>query len=179
MMRRGLLREFSVFFTYTVFRSWRKTFHPDHSAAVSGYQYWCAHSVPGHCHRLAVRHPRLKNILCQILFREIVVLLVAATRLPLARRIQYVPFLTRIHVLDLSVDVIQRLLILLLNSLPILAFPGAASLIASQPASSPAWVWRRRPCGFGPAGGRLRLRLCHHGDLSLLRSDLAGVPPGA
>ena len=47
MMRRGLLREFPVFFTYTVFQivEGGTLFILDHSAAVSGYQYWCAHSV--------------------------------------------------------------------------------------------------------------------------------------
>ena len=47
MIRRGLFREFPVFFTYTVFQMVEEgtLFILDHSAAVSGYQYWCAHSV--------------------------------------------------------------------------------------------------------------------------------------
>ena len=132
MVRRGLLREFPVFFTYTVFQILEEgtLFILDHSAAVSGYQYWCAHSI-GLAIDIALRfaiifevftsvfrnYPGLRY-LCRILFRgAIVVLLVAAiTVAARAPESGMFPLLTRIHVVDLSVDVMQSgLLILLLG----------------------------------------------------------------
>ncbi len=47
MMRRGLVRDFPVFFAYTVFQIVEEgtLFILDHSRAVSGYQYWYCRSV--------------------------------------------------------------------------------------------------------------------------------------
>src|SRR5450631_1619067 len=44
MVRRGLFREFPVFFAYTVFQVVEEgtLFVLDHSAAISGFQYWKA-----------------------------------------------------------------------------------------------------------------------------------------
>ena len=83
MVRRGLFREFPVFFAYTVFQVLEEgtLFILDHSAAISGYQYWCAHSV-GLAIDVALRfaiiveifssvfrnYPGLKH-LCRIFFR--------------------------------------------------------------------------------------------------------------
>ena len=187
MLRRGLFREFPMFFTYTVFQILEEgtLFILDHSAAVSGYQYWCAHSV-GLAIDIALRfailfevftsvlrnYPGLKQ-LCRILFRGAVLVLLFAAITVAARAPQFgmFPFLTRIHVLDLSVDVMQSGLLILAQ--PFLWHCGRSGDFLQ--------------CGSGDggdasldrAGGRVRLRLCHHGDLSLLRGDLAGVPPGA
>jgi hypothetical protein len=132
MLRGGLFREFPVFFTYTEFQKLEEgtLFILDRNAAVSGYQYWCAHSV-GQAIDVALRfaiifevfssvfrnYPGLKR-LCRILFRGASVVLVVAAITVAARAPEFgvFPFLTRIHVVHLSVDVMQcGLLILLLG----------------------------------------------------------------
>lgn len=119
MMGRGLWREFPLFFAYTVWQVLEEgtLFILDHSAAVSGYQYWCVHSV-GRAIDVGLRfaiifeifsstfrnYPGLKH-LCRMLFRGAIVVLLGLF-----------PFLSRIHVVDLSVSIMQSgLLILLLG----------------------------------------------------------------
>jgi len=130
MIRRGLLREFPVFFAYTVFQiaEGGTLFILDHSAAVSGYQYWCVHSV-GLAIDIVLRfaiifevvrsvfrnYPGLEH-LCRIIFRGAIAVLLVAAITVAARAPEFgmFPFLTRIHVMDLSVDVMQSGLMIVL-----------------------------------------------------------------
>lgn len=118
------------FFTYTVFQivEGGTLFILDHSAAVSGYQYWCAHSV-GLAIDIVLRfaiiyevftsvfrnYTELKH-LCRIIFRGAIAVLLVAAITVAARAPEFgmFPFLTRIHVVDLSVDVMQSGLMILL-----------------------------------------------------------------
>ncbi len=132
MLRRGWFHEFPVFFAYTVFQVLEEgtLFVLDHSAAVSGYQYWCAHAV-GLAIDVTLRfaiifevfssifrnYPGLRR-LCRLLFRGAAVVLLFAAIIAAIHAPEFgmFPFLTRIHVLDLGVSILQSgLLILLLT----------------------------------------------------------------
>jgi len=130
MARRGLVREFPAFFAYTVFQVLEEgtLFVLDHISAVSGYQYWCAHwvglaiDVPL---RFAIiveiystvfqHHPALKR-LSRILFCGATVVLLSAAIVVAIRAPDdgAAPLLSGIHILDLSVSIIQSGLLLLL-----------------------------------------------------------------
>lgn len=130
MLRRGWFREFPVFFAYTAFQvvEGGTLFILDHSPAISGYQYWFAHSV-GLAIDVGLRfaiifevftsifrnYPGLKH-LCRILLRGAIVILLFAAITIAARAPEhdFVPFLARIHILDLSVSVMQSGLLILL-----------------------------------------------------------------
>ncbi|MGA9812486.1 MAG: hypothetical protein WBQ64_06905, partial [Terriglobales bacterium] len=113
MLRRGWFREFPVFFAYTAFQvvEGGTLFILDHSPAISGYQYWFAHSV-GLAIDVGLRfaiifevftsifrnYPGLKQ-LCRILLRGAIVILLFAAITIAARAPEhdFVPFLARIH----------------------------------------------------------------------------------
>jgi hypothetical protein len=130
MIRRGLVREFPVFFAYTAFQIVEEgtLFILDHSAAVSAYQYWCAHWVGLTIDvglRFAViyeiasnvfqNYPGLKQ-LSRILFRgaAVVLLLTAIVVAVLAPEDGTLPIISRVHILDLCVSVMQAGLLLIL-----------------------------------------------------------------
>lgn len=130
MVRRGLAREFPVFLAYTVFQVLEEgtLFMLDHSAAVSGYQYWCAYSVGMAIDatlRFAVifevfrsvfqNYPGLRH-LCRLVFRGAIVVLLFAAVVVAARapEIGLSAFLSRIHIMGLSVSVMQSGLLILL-----------------------------------------------------------------
>jgi hypothetical protein len=130
MVRRGLIRDFPVFFAYTVFQIVDEgtLFILDHSPAVSGYQYWCFRSV-GLGFDVSLRfaiifeifinvfrnYPGLRQ-LTRILFRGATVLLLFAAVVvaALAPNDGTLPILSRVHLFDLSVVIMQSGLLLLL-----------------------------------------------------------------
>lgn len=130
MMRRGLVREFPVFFAYTMFQIVEEgtLFILDHNSAVSPVQYWRAYWVALGCDvvlRFATiveifssvfeNYPGLKQ-LTRILFRGAAVVLLFAAIVVAAQAPDdgTLPMLSRIHLLDLSVIVMQSGLLLLL-----------------------------------------------------------------
>ena len=130
MVRRGLAREFPVFLAYTVFQILEEgtLFILDHSAPVSAYQYWCAYSV-GMAIDATLRFPIIFEFfrslfrnypgfrhLCRILFRGAIVVLLfsAVTVAARAPEIGLSAFLSRIHIVGLSVSVMQSGLLILL-----------------------------------------------------------------
>lgn len=130
MVRRGLWREFPVFFAYTVFQivEGGTLFVLDHSAAVSADQYWCAHWV---CLAIDValrfaiifeiftsvfqKYPGLKQ-LTHVVFRRATIVLLFVAILVAARAPDdgTFPILSRVHLLDLGVGVMQSGLLMLL-----------------------------------------------------------------
>jgi hypothetical protein len=130
MVRRGMFCEYPVFFAYTVFQivEGGTLFILDHDVAVSGDQYWLTHGV---CEmfdatlRFAIifeifssvfgKYPGLKQ-LTRILFRRATVVLLFAAIVVAARAPDdgTLAILSRIHLLNLSVDVMQSGLLLLL-----------------------------------------------------------------
>jgi hypothetical protein len=130
MVRRGMFREYPLFFAYTVFQivEGGTLFVLDHIDAVSGDQYWLTHRV---CQmfdtalRCAIifeifssvfgKYPGLKQ-LTRVLFRgAAVVLLFAAIAVAARAPDDGTPaVLSRVHLLNLSVDVMQSGLLLLL-----------------------------------------------------------------
>jgi hypothetical protein len=130
MIRRSLVREFPVFFAYTVFQILEEgtLFTLDHSAAVSPYQYWSVYWVGLSIDatlRFAIifevfasvfkSYPGLKR-LGHILFRGGIVVLLFAAITVAAQAPDDGTFyiLSRVHLLDLSVSVMQSGLWLLL-----------------------------------------------------------------
>jgi hypothetical protein len=130
MIRRRLFREFPVFFTYTVFQIVEQgtLFVLDHSPAVSNYQYWYVHwivsiiSIALRCgilweifFNIFRNYPGLQQ-LNRVLFRSaIAVLLLLATTVAARAPEDGTPHIfSGVHVLDLSVDVMQSGLWLLL-----------------------------------------------------------------
>ncbi len=130
MIRRGLFREFPVFLAYTISQIVGRgtLFVLDHSPAVSAYQYWYAHwivSIITIGLRFGILWEIFSNIfrsypglqrLNRVLFRwAIVVLLLLATTLA-ARAPEDGTYhiFSWVHILDLSVDVMQSGLWLLL-----------------------------------------------------------------
>ena len=123
MVRRGLFRQFPVFFAYTVFQivEGGTLFTLDHSAAVSGDQYWDAYWV-GLTIDVTLRfailfeifsslfqnYPGLKR-LGELLFRgaTVVLLFVAIMVANLAPEDGTIHLMSRIHVVDLSVSIMQ------------------------------------------------------------------------
>jgi hypothetical protein len=133
MLRRGLVRDFPIFFTYTVFQilSEGTLFVFDHDAAVSDYLYWYTYWVGltvssglrfgiiwEICSGVFSRYPGLRR-LNRFLFRwAIVVLLFLAIALAAnAPEDGTFHILSRTRVLDLSVNVMQSGLWLLLVGL--------------------------------------------------------------
>jgi hypothetical protein len=130
MVRRGLMREFPVFFAYTVFQIVEEgtLFILDHSPAVSAYQYWCFRSV-GLGFDVILRfgiifeifanvfrnYPGLTQ-LTRILFRGAVVVLLFAAIVVAALAPDDGTFaiLARIHHFDLAVAIMQSGLLVLL-----------------------------------------------------------------
>lgn len=130
MIRRGLVREFPVFFAYTVFQVVEEgtLFILDHNAAVSPYSYWYAHWV-GLAIDVGLRfgviyeifssvlqnYPGLKR-LSRILFRGATVVLLFIAIIVAARAPDdgTLPLLSRVHILDVSVSIMQSGLLLLL-----------------------------------------------------------------
>jgi hypothetical protein len=130
MVRRGLIREFPVFFAYTLFNIAEEgtLFALDHTSWVTPEQYWGTRWV-GLALEVPLRlgaifeiissvfqdYPGLKQ-LTRILFRGATVVLLfaaiaVATRAPEDGTF---PILSRVHLLDLSMDVMQSGLLLLL-----------------------------------------------------------------
>jgi hypothetical protein len=133
MVRRGLAAKFPVFFAYTVFQIVEEgtLFTLDHMQSVSGYQYWCAHWV-GSLISIGLRFGVIREIfvnifraypgleeLTRVVFRWAVVILIFAAIAIAAQapEVGTVHLLSRVHILDLFVDVIQSGLWLLLLSL--------------------------------------------------------------
>ena len=133
MIRRNLVREFPVFFTYTVFQivSEGTLFVFDHSAAVSDYQYWYAYWVGltvssglrfgiiwEVCSSVFRNYPGLKH-LNRFVFRWAVVLLLFLAIAVAVHAPEDGTFhlLSRTRVLDLSVNLMQCGLWLLLVGL--------------------------------------------------------------
>ncbi len=130
MLRRGLFREFPVFFAYTTFQIVEEgtLFILDHSAAVSADQYWRFHWA-GLAVDVTLRfgiimevfssvfqnYPALRQLI-RVLFRGAFVLLLFAAIVVAARapRDGTFPILSSIHLMDLSVSVMQSGLLLLL-----------------------------------------------------------------
>ena len=130
MVRRGLFREFPVFFAYTVFQIVEEgtLFVLDHSAAISGFQYWKASwvglaiDVPL---RFAIiyeifssvfeNYPGIKQ-LGRVVFRGATVVLLFAAIVVVAQVPHETKFhlLSGIHDLDLAVSIMQSGLLLLL-----------------------------------------------------------------
>lgn len=129
MVRRGLVREFPVFFAYTVFQVVEENtlFIMDHSTAVSSLHFWYAHwaglaidvllrfAIIAEVFSSVFRnYPRLKDLsrifLLGVAFVLLFVAVVVAARAPEdgTRHI-----ISRIHVLDLSVSVMQSGLLLM------------------------------------------------------------------
>jgi hypothetical protein len=133
MIRRRLFHDFPVFFSYTVFQVIAATvlFILDHMAAVSGYQYWYAHwtaslismglrfGVIGEVFRNILRdYPGLQG-LTRVLFRGglVVLLFVAIVIAARAPEVGSLHILSRVHIVDLFVDIIQTGLWVLLIGL--------------------------------------------------------------
>jgi len=130
MVRRRKVREYPVFFAYTVFQivEGGTLFILDHVAAVSPDQYWLVHKV-GQVFDAVLRfaiifeifsgvfgnYPGLKQ-LTRILFRGATVFLLFAAIAVAARAPDdgTLAILSRVHLLNLSVDVMQSGLLLLL-----------------------------------------------------------------
>lgn len=130
MLRRGLFREFPMFFAYTIFQMVEEgsLFVMDHSAAISANQYWCAHWV-GVGIDVALRFAIIVEIfssvfkkyagltqLSRIVFRgaAVVLLMVAIAVAARAPGDGTLPIIARVHVLALAVSVMQSGLLLLL-----------------------------------------------------------------
>ncbi len=130
MIRRRWFREFPIFFTYTGFQIIEQgtLFVLDHWPAVSDYQYWYVYwvfSIISIALRFGIlweisssifrNYPGLQR-LNRALFRSaiVVLLLLAATVAGLAPEEGPGPIFSGIHILDLSVDVMQSGLWLLL-----------------------------------------------------------------
>jgi hypothetical protein len=130
MIRRRLFREFPFFFTYTVFQIVEQgtLFVLDHSPAVSDYQYWYVHwvtSIISIVLRFSILWEIFSNVFRdypglqrfnRVLFRSAIAifLLLAAMVAALAPEDGPGHIFSGIHVLDLSVDVMQSGLWLLL-----------------------------------------------------------------
>jgi hypothetical protein len=130
MLRRGLWREFPVFFAYTLFQIVEEgtLFVLDHKATVSGVEYWrdqwlfLAVEVPL---RFATifeifssvfrDYPGLKR-LTSLVFRMATVVLLFAAIVVIAHAPDEggPPILSRVHLLDLAVSMMQSGLLLLL-----------------------------------------------------------------
>src|SRR5438874_2603476 len=122
MIRRKLFRDFPMFFVYIVFEVVQggALFVLDHSPAVSAYQYWYAHWV-GSLISMTWRFCVIWEIFCtvvsgypglekltRIIFRwAVVFLLLAIAVAARAKGDGSLHLHSRIHVLDLSVDVMQ------------------------------------------------------------------------
>lgn len=130
MIRRGLVRDFPIFFAYTVFQVIAEgtLFVLDHSAAISDYQYWYVYWV-GLTVSSALRFGILWEIgssvfskypgiaaLNRFVFRWAVVVLLFLAITVAARAPEDGTFhiFSRIHVVDLSVNVMQSGLWLLM-----------------------------------------------------------------
>jgi len=133
MIRRRLVHEFPVFFIYTVFQIIQEgtLFGLDHSAAVSDYQYWYAHwtgltissalrfgVIWEICSNVFRNYPALRR-LNRFVFRWAIVVLLFLAIAVAAHAPEDGTFhiFSRIHVLDLSVNVMQSGLWLLLVGL--------------------------------------------------------------
>jgi hypothetical protein len=133
MIRRGLVRQFPIFFLYTVFQMILEgtLFALDHSAAVSDYQYWYAYwagltvssalrfgIIWEVCTSVFRNYPGLRP-LQRFVFRwaVVVLLLLAIAVAASAPEDGSFHFLSRTWVLDLSVNVMQSGLWLLLVAL--------------------------------------------------------------
>jgi hypothetical protein len=130
MVRRQLVREFPVFFIYTLFEIVGEStlFILDHAAAVSNLQYWYAHwvvSVISIGLRFAVMSEIFSSVfrrytglqgLGRIVFRWATVVLLLAAIVIAARAPEdgTLHLFSRVHVLDLAVDMMQGGLWLLL-----------------------------------------------------------------
>jgi hypothetical protein len=130
MVRRGLWREFPVFFAYTLFIGLEQgtLFVLDHRAAVTSEEYWrdrwvfLAIEVPL---RFAIiyeifssvfrNYPGLKR-LTRLVFRIATVVLLFAAIVVIAQAPDdgTFPILSRVHLLDLAVSIMQSGLLLLL-----------------------------------------------------------------
>ncbi|MGH9503380.1 MAG: hypothetical protein ACRD20_11080 [Terriglobales bacterium] len=130
MVRRGLVRDFPVFFAYTIFQVVEEgtLFILDHSAAISAEQYWSVRWV-GLGLDVALRfaiifeifsgvfrnYPGLRQLTRVFFLAATVVLLFAAVVVAAqAPDDGTFPLLSRIHLLDLSVVVMQSGLLMLL-----------------------------------------------------------------
>lgn len=130
MLHRGLFREFPVFFSYTVFDIVTEgtLFVLDNTGSVSGAEYWTAHWIFLGIEtglRFAIifelfssvfkNYPALKQF-TRISFRIATVILLFAAVVVAARAPDdgTLPMLSRVHVFDLAVDVMQSGLLLLL-----------------------------------------------------------------
>jgi hypothetical protein len=133
MIRRRLFNDFPVFLTYTIFQAIAGTvlFILDHMAAVSGYQYWYAHwtvSLSSTGLRFGVIWEVFRNIfrdypglqrLTRVVFRTglVVFLFVAIVIAARAPEVGSLHILSRVHILDLFMDIIQTGLWMLLIGL--------------------------------------------------------------
>ncbi|HEX3352246.1 MAG: hypothetical protein ACRD3H_13680 [Terriglobales bacterium] len=123
MIRRKLVREFPLFFAYSAFEAVEQSslFVLDHIPAVSDYQYWYIHlagSLVGIALRFGVireifvavfrNYPGLKQ-LTRVIFRWASIILVFAAIVVAARapEIGRLLLFSRVHILDLFVEVIQ------------------------------------------------------------------------
>jgi len=129
MIRRKLFREFPVFFAYTVFQivEGGTLFILDHVPAVSGYQYWHAHwvsllisdalsfGVIWEIFSYVFRDYHGLGELTRIVFRwALVFLLFAAIAVAASAPDDDIHLLSRVHIVKLSVGVVQSGLWLLL-----------------------------------------------------------------
>jgi hypothetical protein len=130
MLWRGLFREFPIFFAYTAFDMAAETtlFILDHSRPVTSEQYWTAHWIflgVEVALRFAIIYELVTGVfkdypaltqLVRILFRGATMILLFAAVAVAARAPNdgTFPILSRVHVFDLSVDVMQSGLLLLL-----------------------------------------------------------------
>ena len=130
MIRRGLVRQFPVFFVYSVFQIIEEgtLFVLDHNTAVSDYQYWYAHWVGitissalrfgiiwEICSGVFGAYPALRR-LNRIVFRWAIVGLLFLAIVVAAKAPDDGTYhiFSRLHVLDLSVNVMQSGLWLIL-----------------------------------------------------------------
>jgi hypothetical protein len=175
MVRRGLVREFPVFFAYTIFEAVEggALFILDHIAAVSPQQYWSASSA-GLGFDVTLRfaiifeiftnvfrnYPALKHLTRILFLGATAILLFAAVIVAaLAPDDGTYPMLSRIHILDLSVVVMQSGLLLLLvafasyfalswrSSLYGIAF-GLVTFACVRLATEATRVWTGSEAGF-------------------------------
>jgi hypothetical protein len=175
MIRRGMFREYPLFFAYTVFQivEGGTLFVLDHIDAVSPDQYWLTHRV---CQmfdaalRFAIifeifssvfgNYPGLKQ-LTRILFRGATIVLLFAAIVVAARAPDdgTLAILSRVHLLNLSVDVMQSGLLLLLVGLasyfglswrsPAYGFAFGLGILASVDLATEAVrVWSRPAADF-------------------------------
>ena len=123
MIRRGLWRQFPIFFSYTLFQVAEQAslFVMDHTAKVTGDQYWYAYMTGAFIDfgfRFGIIREVLASIfhdypgfeqLTRIVFRwaAVILLFVAVAAVARAPEVSIFPILSRVHNLEFFMDLIQ------------------------------------------------------------------------